>query len=428
MFHCSHCDAQYLKWQGRCSECGKWGTIAETTTQTATQKQIKEAPVAPILDLKNAKQKTTKHTPTNINELDRVLTGGIVAGSVTLIAGEPGIGKSTLIAQLAASFPGESPAFYVSGEESEGQVLMRFNRLNIEPKKISFTNTVNITSIISAAKKIKPRLLIIDSIQTMMMPDASSLAGTPTSVRACTAELITFAKSSNIPVILIGQMTKDGSVAGPKTLEHLVDTVLTLEGDKQSSYRMLRCGKNRFGSTEEVGVFEMNEKGMQTVENPSARFLEERSNTPGSAVTCIMEGTRPFLIEIQALVEKSYYTNPVRRTSGFDSSRLQMLLAIISKRAGVNISGHDVYVNIVGGMQTKNHSVDLAVCASIISSMLDKAIPKQIVVIGELGLGGEVRSVQMLNRRQKEAMRLGLDNFWSPKTIKHLSEIKKLLS
>ncbi|MBU0613727.1 DNA repair protein RadA, partial [Patescibacteria group bacterium] len=286
----------------------------------------------------------------------------------------------------------------------------------------------DINSIINAATKIMPRLLIIDSIQTMMIDEANSLPGTPTSVRACTAELINFAKTKNVPVIIIGQMTKDGSVAGPKTLEHLVDTVMTVEGDNQSAYRMLRCGKNRFGSTDEVGIFEMLETGMQAVENPSMKFLEERSKAPGSAITCVMEGTRPILLEIQALAEKSFYANPVRRTSGFDNARLQMLLAIISKRAGINISGHDVYVNVVGGIKTKDHGVDAAVCAAIMSSVLDKTIPEDTIVIGELGLGGEIRSVQFLDRKQKEAQRLGMHKSWSPKTIKNIQDIKKALS
>lgn len=419
MFHCSHCDTQFLKWQGRCNECSKWGTLGEVQiTRKSKKRGVPTA--APLLNLAEAKKGKVVHCPTNISELDRVLSGGIVPGSVTLLAGEPGIGKSTLVAQIASS---TDKAYYVSGEESEGQVLMRLERLGISPNNISFSNTVDVGAVIITALKQKPSMLIIDSIQTMLSSEVDNLPGTPTAVRAATAELIGFAKSSNIPVLLIGQVTKDGSVAGPKTLEHLVDTLLTLEGDKHSSYRILRATKNRFGSTDEVGVFEMTSAGMIAVDNPSAKFLEERAETAGSIITCIMEGTRPFLIEIQALTEKSYFANPVRRTSGFDSSRLQMLLAIISKRAGVNVSGHDVYVNVVGGMKVRENAVDLAVCAAIISSMKDRIIAKDAMVIGELGLGGEVRSVPFLDRRIKEAQRLGIKNSITPKTIKNIKDL-----
>ncbi|MFH1632041.1 MAG: DNA repair protein RadA [bacterium] len=422
MYTCSNCDSQHLKWQGRCTECGKWGTLSEGAQSSKSQiSKNKGAVAAPILDLANARTEVANHKTTGIDELDRVLNGGIVAGSVTLLAGEPGIGKSTLVAQIAAS--NQEKPFYVSGEESEGQVLMRFKRLAIEPVKISFSNSVEVESIIAAAEKLKPTLLIIDSIQTMISNEADALPGTPTAVRAATAQLINFAKSTHVPVLIIGQVTKEGSVAGPKTLEHLVDTLLTIEGDRNSSYRILRAGKNRFGSTDEVGIFEMTSEGMKAVANPSARFLEERSPSPGSIVTCVMEGTRPILVEVQALAEKSYFANPIRRTSGFDAGRLQMLLAIISKRAGVNVSGHDVYVNVVGGMKIKETAADLAVCAAVIGSMKDKTAPKEAVFIGELGLGGELRSVPFLDRRLKEAERLGLGQAVTPKTLKSISDL-----
>jgi len=377
-----------------------------------------------VLDLASAKAGSAKHVTTNISELDRVLSGGIVPGSVTLLAGEPGIGKSTLVAQMAASFAKkDAPSYYVSGEESESQVLMRLERLNIKPENILFSNTVEVSSIIAAAEKAKPSIIFVDSIQTMLLEEAGSMPGSPSAVRAATSEFIGFAKRTSIPVMIIGQVTKEGSVAGPKTLEHLVDTVLTLEGDTQNVYRMLRAGKNRFGSTDEVGVFEMTAKGMEAVENPSARFLEERSGGPGSVISCVMEGTRPFLVEIQALAEKSLYPNPVRRTSGFDSGRLQMLLAIISKRAGVSVANQDIYVNVVGGMKVHEHAADLAVCAAIISSVKDKALPKDAMVIGELGLGGEVRSVPFLEKRIKEAERLGIKTSFTPKNTKNVKEL-----
>jgi len=460
MFICTHCDTQQLKWSGRCVECGKWGTLVEEgAAEVKAVTGGKNAKPAPVLKLSDASAAKVSHKATGISELDRVLGGGIVPGSVTLLAGEPGIGKSTLVAQLAASFlaspspsvsggvehvsqqvppppvgggregftegKGAIGAYYASGEESEGQVLLRFERLGIDPKSISFSNSVDVGGIIASATALKPSMVIVDSIQTMMVGEVDSYPGTPTAVRAATAELIGFAKASNIPVLIIGQVTKEGTVAGPKTLEHLVDTVLTLEGDPDSAYRLLRAEKHRFGSTEEIGVFEMTEKGLIAVDNPSARFLKERVPGPGSVVACIMEGSRPFLVEIQALVEKSFFPNPVRRTSGYDANRLQMLLAIVSKQAGVKVYDKDVFVNVVGGIKIDEHAADLAVAAAVISAINDITYPADAVIIGELGLGGEVRSVPFLERRTKEAERLGMKTFMSPKEIKHVKQLLK---
>jgi DNA repair protein RadA/Sms len=430
MYSCSHCDTQYLKWTGRCNECGKWGTITENAEQAKTlgSKSKASAKAAQVLDLAQATATEAKHIPTDLPECDRVLGGGIVPGSVTLLAGEPGIGKSTLVAQLADTFSKrnhDTSAYYASGEESEGQVRLRFVRLGIEPKRIAFSNTVDVPAIVAAAQKIKPSIVIVDSIQTMMTSEADAFPGTPTAVRAATSELINYAKTSGVPVLIIGQVTKEGSVAGPKTLEHLVDTVLTLEGDPESAYRLLRAAKNRFGSTEEVGVFEMTESGLMTVENPSARFLKERVAGPGSVVTCVMEGSRPFLVEIQALVDKTFFANPVRRTSGYDASRLQMLLAIASKRAGVKVYDQDVFVNVVGGIRITEHAADLAVATAVISALENKPLPADAVVVGELGLGGEVRSVPFLERRLKEAERLGMKTFYTPKEVKSLKDVFK---
>jgi DNA repair protein RadA/Sms len=428
MHTCSHCDAQFSKWQGRCSECGKWGTVSQESEQ-ASAHTIKKGGAKPALSLSLSDTciQNVKHVPTNIQELDRVLCGGIVPGSVTLLAGEPGIGKSTLVAQIAFAFSGNKQAYYVSGEESEGQVAMRMQRLGINPSNIIFSNAIDIDEIISASKNISPSLLIIDSIQTMICSQIDNLPGTPTSVRAATSQLIGYAKQTNIPILIIGQMTKDGSVAGPKTLEHLVDTVLTLEGDKQSAFRLLHAGKNRFGSTDEVGIFEMVQTGLQGVDNPSARFLEERGENPGSVVTCIMEGTRPILVEVQALAEKSVFANPIRRTSGYDSSRLQMLLAIINRHANIPVYGFDVYVNIVGGIKIKEPSADLAICGAIISSIKNKSIQKNTILFGELGLSGEMRNVPFQEKRAKEATRLGFSNIISPKTVKSIIEFCKNL-
>lgn len=424
MFSCSKCDAQFSKWQGRCSECGGWGTVSEGGGTAAPGRPSLRSSPAPVLNLKDAAITKVIHQMTGISELDRVLSGGIVPGSVTLLAGEPGIGKSTLVAQIARAFGKDgAPSYYVSGEESEGQVLLRFVRLGITTEHITFSGTVDIGPILAAAEPMKPSILIIDSIQTMLVEEADAFPGTPTAVRAATSMLIAFAKRTGIPVLMIGQVTKEGIVAGPKTLEHLVDTLLTLEGDAESAYRILRTGKNRFGATDEVGVFEMTERGMIAVENPSARFLAERVPSPGSVVTCVMEGTRPFLVEVQALVDKSFFANPVRRTSGFDAGRLQMLLAIISKRAGVPVYDQDIFVNVVGSMKIREHAADLAVAAAIISAVTNKAIPADSIVLGELGLGGEVRSVPFLDRRVKEAERLGLRASFTPKTVKHIADL-----
>lgn len=427
MLICTHCDAQSLKWAGRCGECGKWGTLVEEGESggaRGAKKKSKSAPAA-TLDLASASSATLVRQLTGISEFDRVLGGGIVPGSVTLLAGEPGIGKSTLVAQLAAIFaPHSAKAYYASGEESEGQVRLRFERLGLDPKSVAFSNATETGSIIAAAEKMNPSIVIVDSIQTMMTDGADSFPGTPTAVRAATAELIGYAKSSNVPVLIIGQVTKDGVVAGPKTLEHLVDTVLTLEGDPAGAYRLLRASKHRFGSIEEVGVFAMSEKGMLPVENPSAMFLQERVVAPGSVVTCIMEGNRPFLVEIQALVDKSFFPNPVRRTSGYDAGRLQMLLAILSKRTGLRAYDQDVYVNVVGGMKLTEPSADLAVAAAIISAIENTTIPKETLIIGELGLGGEVRTVPFIERRKKEAERLGFSTVLGPGTVKNVSELR----
>ncbi|MDA0207884.1 MAG: DNA repair protein RadA [bacterium] len=420
MFHCTHCDAQYPKWQGRCTQCSKWGTIEE---EGGSKKSGGKPAV--VLALSGAKKNQAKAEATGIAELDRVLGGGIVPGSVTLISGEPGIGKSTLIADLAARFGSkDAPSLYTSGEESEGQVLMRFERLKLDPKHLLFSNSTIVEDIIAASEQAKPSLLIIDSIQTASSAEADNLPGSITMVKAVTSKLVSFAKGSGIPVIIIGQITKDGSIAGPKTLEHLVDTLLHLEGDSQSSYRVLRALKHRFGSTEEVGMFEMTEAGLKDVQNPSSRFLEERQDIPGSAVTCILEGTRPVLVEIQALVDKSPYAQPVRRTSGFDNGRLGMLLAILSKRLKAQLGDKDVYINVVGGIKLKEHAADLAVCAAILSSLNEKTLPKNAVYFGEVGLGGEVRSVSMTTKRKKEAERLGLTQVFDPGSVKTIQELR----
>ncbi|MBP9828322.1 DNA repair protein RadA [Patescibacteria group bacterium] len=429
MFSCQKCDSQYPKWTGRCTSCGAWGTIAEEDGAQApslrSSKSGKKAKAAPVLDLGSAAEKPIAQNPTGLSEVDRVLGGGIVPGSVTLLAGEPGIGKSTLVAMLCGALAKNGAnAYYASGEESEGQVRLRFKRLSIDPAKIAFSNAVDAEAIIAAAESISPTLLVVDSIQTLFVEAADALPGTPNAVRAATSTLIGYAKRTGVPVLIIGQVTKDGNVAGPKTLEHLVDTVLTLEGDPASPYRLLRAAKHRFGSTEEVGVFEMTEAGLMAVDNPSSRFLSERSQSAGSAIACVMEGNRPFLVEVQALVDRSFLPAPIRRTSGYDASRLQLILAILSKRAGVRLGDQDVYINVVGGLKVSENGADLAIAAALLSAHNDKQLPADSVYIGELGLGGEIRSVPFIDRRIKEAERLGMKTIHTPKTVRNIGELK----
>ncbi|NBS41930.1 DNA repair protein RadA, partial [bacterium] len=349
MFACSNCDAQFPKWAGRCTECGKWGTVVdengqETTNKFQVKSKAKAAKSVPIAEA--AKGSDPGRVATGVSEVDRVLGGGLVRGSLVLLSGEPGIGKSTLVAQIA----GTVPSLYVSGEESAPQLAGRFSRLNLNASGVNFLEALPVETIVATIEKEKPSLAIIDSVQTLVSAELDSVAGTPAMVRYATSLLLDLAKRTNIPILLIGQVTKDGAIAGPKTLEHLVDVVVSLEGDPVHAYRLLRTMKNRFGSADEVGVFEMTATGLATVDNPSARFLEERKNVAGSVVAAAVEGSRVFLVEVQALVEKASYGTPVRRASGFDQNRLQMLCAILSKHAGLKLGESDVYVNVIGGL------------------------------------------------------------------------------
>jgi len=407
IFTCTNCDAQFQKWSGRCLECGKWGSVEEGA-QKQQQTQKVSLPSIKTNRLNTIEGKNLQRTKSGTGELDRVLGGGIVPGSLILLGGEPGIGKSTLSLQLATQVP---KALYISGEESMHQVKMRADRLDLTQKnsQLELGNETDINQITATMKKMKPSLAIIDSMQTMHADDATGSAGSVTQIRACTTKLLECAKSTGIPICLIGHVTKDGTVAGPKTLEHLVDTVLYLEGDRHHSYRLLRAVKNRFGSTDEVGIFEMDSTGLKEVQNPSASFLEERGDDmPGSVVTCLMEGTRPLLVEIQALVNKTSFGYPVRKASGFDLNRLHVLVAVLQKRAGLDLSQYDIHVNVVGGMKTNEPAADLAVCLAIASSFKDKALGKDLVVFGEVGLGGEVRSVRFTEKRAKESAGLGM--------------------
>jgi DNA repair protein RadA/Sms len=410
LFICSNCDAQSQKWTGRCLECGKWGSVTEVSnSELKTPKSKLATHNVPLLKsekLTEIKGENVSRTKTGINELDRVLGGGLVPGSFVLLGGEPGIGKSTLALQLATSI---DSTLYVSGEESIEQIKLRSDRLKVDGSELQVANATNIESIISTIQKNKPKLAIIDSIQTIYSDEVEGGPGSPNQIRASGAKLMGTAKDSGVSIVLIGHITKDGSIAGPKTLEHLVDTVLYFEGDQHHNLRILRATKNRFGSTDEVGVFDMTATGLQEVGNPSEMFLEERGeDVPGSVVTCLIEGSRAILVEVQALVNKTVFGYPVRKASGFDLNRLHVLIAVLQKRAGVDLGQYDVHINIVGGVKATEPAADLAVALAIASAYKDKALGKDLAVFGEVGLGGEVRSVRQSEKRIKECENLGI--------------------
>lgn len=405
VFTCTNCDAQFPKWVGRCSQCGKFGTVGtEATVLMPRRAGSQSAAPASTVSLAGAADIRQK-TPTGSAEVDRVLGGGLTPGSTVLLTGNPGIGKSTLILQLAARNAGA--VFYASGEESAEQVGARLKRLKLAGERIAFSQDTDPLAISSACQAIRPALVVVDSLQTMAVSNVPGPAGSPTQVRAVLAELVALAKGSGATVIVIGHVTKAGAAAGPKSVEHLVDVVLTLEGEPSSPLRLLHANKNRFGSTDEVGVFQGADNGLKDVANPSALFLAERHQGAGSCVTALVQGSRSLLIEVQALVARSRAYRPTRATTGFDVSRLQVLLAVLAERAGVRLGTSDVYINLPGGLKSREPALDLAVCLAAASAALRRAVPKDAVVFGEVGLGGEVRPVAGIERRLQEAARLG---------------------
>ena len=452
IFICSRCDAQFRKWNGRCSECGAWGTLREQTVDAKKTGSAKLPAVpAEIIDFNNIETRhclVSTRIKTNIGEVDRVLGGGIVPGSLILLSGEPGIGKSTIVAQIASAVAKGSPTsgrrsrtsdfrvnpmpvFYASGEESFSQVKARFDRLKRDGANIKFISETNVEKIIAAVNASadigsggtknatgndnapikengRPPLLIIDSIQTVHTSAVESEPGGLSQIRAAAVGFLEMAKSKNIPVILIGHITKDGSIAGPKSLEHIVDTVIYLEAEQKHNYRVLRATKNRFGSINELGIFEMTGSGFKEIKNPGAIFLETtEEKISGSVISCVIEGTRPFLVEIQALVTKTAFGYPQRKASGFDLNRLQVLIAVLTKRAKINLTNQDVILNVVGGLKINDPALDLPVCLAIASSLLNQVVDRETVCLGEVGLGGEVRNVSKLKQRLNEAEKLG---------------------
>jgi DNA repair protein RadA/Sms len=428
VYECTNCGAQSLKWSGRCLECGNWGTLklqTYTDKEEERKQQAEQVVPAEIFELTNIKQKELARLETGIKEVDRVLGGGVVPGSLILLSGDPGIGKSTLAAQAGdgISKKNQKEIFYISGEESAGQVKQRLERLNCDPANIKFISNTNAEKIISSLKGKSPALLIVDSIQTLYSSDSSSEPGSVSQIRCLASKFMEFAKENNVAVVLIGHITKDGQLAGPKTLEHIVDTVLYLESEAtQKSYCLLRGTKNRFGSVNEVGVFEMTGGGFQEIANSSSIFLEdENENISGSVISCVMDGSKSFFVDVQALVTKTVFGYPQRKSSGLDVNRLQVLTSVLTKRTNFNLVSQDIVLNIVGGMKVADPALDLSVCLAIISSFLDKAVPRSTLVLGEVGLGGEIRNISKPEVRLKEAERLGFDRAIIPKGKQKIS-------
>ncbi len=423
---CSNCGFESLKWLGKCPECDSWNTFSEEIAEVSkkTLQSIKKD--SKIYKLDEILAQEEDRILTKISEFDRVLGGGLMPGSVVLLAGDPGIGKSTLALQ-STTFINET-VLYVSGEESEKQIKLRSSRLNIISDSLFILSETELNQILSIADRIKPKVVFIDSIQTIYKNDLENSPGTITQIRECTVSLIEYAKTKNVAVILIGHVTKEGNIAGPKILEHMVDTVIQFEGELNHSFRILRANKNRFGSTNEIGVFEMKENGLIEVENPSELFLSEREKAiPGSVVTATIEGSRPILIEVQALVTPSNYGYPQRVSNGFDQRRLSILLAVLEKRCGLRVSATNVFINIVGGIKITEPAADLAVCMSIASSIREQSIDSQTMLIGEVGLGGELRSVSAIDKRIAEAEKLGFNNVFLPSNnVKGLNKSEKI--
>lgn len=416
IYVCSNCGESSPRWMGRCPSCGAWNTMVEDVVAPEPKAAARSASARPsgvtsITARRLSEVSTTEEKSrivTGISELDRVLGGGVVLGSVVLLGGEPGAGKSTLLLQLCGAISDRCQVLYITGEESVRQIKLRADRLQVPQQNIHLAAETDIDDICGLIEQTKPDLVVIDSIQTMHCNDVSSSAGSVSQVKECSARLLTVAKSCEIPTFIVGHVNKDGAIAGPKVMEHIVDTVLYFEGDKTLPYRVLRAAKNRYGSTNEIGMFDMTGHGLTEIENPSQVLLEGRPlGTSGNCVACTMEGTRPILSEVQALVTKSSFNVPRRTASGFDFNRANLLVAVLEKRAGYFFGSLDVYLNIVGGLELDETACDLAVCLAMVSSMLDKPIDDKTVAIGEVGLGGEVRNVTFLELRLREAQRIG---------------------
>lgn len=417
IYVCTQCGEVSQRWLGRCPSCGTWNTLCEDVISEEKPSKVKNRNSEPLRTNGNAEAKPLNtigtseeesRIVTGIQELDRVLGGGVVLGSVVLIGGEPGAGKSTMLLQLAGAVCRQNPVLYVTGEESIRQIKLRSVRLSICEDGISVSAESDLDEIEALIVGQKPSLVVIDSIQTMYVPSLSSSAGSVSQVKECASRLLRLAKELEIPIFIVGHVNKDGAIAGPKVMEHIVDTVLYFEGDRTLPYRILRSTKNRYGSTHEIGMFDMTENGLMPIENPSEMLLEGRPiGVSGNCVGCVIEGSRPIMADIQALAAKSSFGTPRRAASGFDTARANLLMAVLEKRAGFFLGNLDVYINVVGGMELNDTSCDLALCLAIVSSITDTPISETTLAIGEVGLGGEVRSVSNLATRLREAQRIG---------------------
>jgi len=419
VYVCSECDSQFPRWSGQCPSCRAWNTLNEETFTAPAKKSI--ASIRPersetATTFSKMEDNDSKRIVTGIGELDRVLGGGLVPGSAVLLAGEPGIGKSTLLMQLCGKADDNYTVLYVSGEESKGQLKMRAQRLGVAEADVLVLTETDLDSVIKEYEKIGPDVVIVDSVQTMVSASVDSFAGSPTQVRECSSQLITRAKADGAAIVLVGHVTKDGNIAGPKTLEHMVDAVLNFEGDRSQSHRIVRAIKNRYGSTNEIGVFEMTDIGLEEVDNPSAMLLAGRPRgVSGSCAVCVMEGTRPLIAEIQALVTPTVYSAPKRMADGIDFNRMCLLLAVLEKRLGFKFSQCDVYLNVIGGLRIDEPAADCAIATALISSLKDIPVPADLIVAGEIGLSGEVRAVSSAEQRAKEAERIGFKRIALPK-------------
>lgn len=410
VYVCSECGYESPKWYGKCPGCGEWNTMNEElpASSATSRHEASHSSVNQVMALGEITEDVEKRMSTGIKEFDRVLGGGIVLGSLVLISGDPGIGKSTILLQMCEYLGKSKKILYVSGEESASQIKMRANRLGVTTDRLFVLPQTDVGIIVDAIKSEKPDIVIVDSIQTMVYDEITSSAGSVTQVRECTNIFMHAAKGMGIPIFVVGHVNKDGAIAGPKVLEHIVDTVLYFEGEKNYSYRILRGAKNRFGSTNEIGVFEMTGNGLKEVLNPSLMMISGRpKNTSGTCVACVMEGSRPILAEVQGLVCATGFGTPRRMSTGFDYNRMSMLLAVLEKRAGYFFNNMDAYINVVGGLKLDEPAADLTVALALVSSLKDKAVGEDVLAFGEVGLAGEIRAINNCEQRVNEAMRLG---------------------
>ena len=432
LFVCSQCGYETVKWLGRCPSCGGWNCFDEAVAAPASASSAKAAPhpakAQTPLPIRSISEADEIRFCTGIGELDRVLGGGIVKGSLVLLGGDPGIGKSTLLLQICEHLGESLRILYVSGEESTRQLKLRANRLHVFSENLYILASTDVEAICSTILQQKPDLVMIDSIQTMCIDTVSSSPGSITQVRESTNAFLRTAKSEDIPVFIVGHVNKDGAIAGPKVLEHIVDAVLYIEGERNFSYRILRAVKNRYGSTNEIGMFEMGDSGLREVPNPSMVLLSGKpQGVSGSCVACIMEGSRPILAEVQALVTKTSFGTPRRTANGFDYNRMNLMLAVLEKRAGFFFGALDVYINVGGGLRLDDPAADLSVALSLVSSLRDRAVDEDLIAFGEIGLGGEIRSVHNLAERIREAQRLGFCRAIVPKSaVSQLSQLRSL--